>query len=394
LPVHAGRLANLFLWSSLGLAIAAPVAALLLALWRRGAGVLPRVAALTAVGPLGVLLLVGSGRWSWSCARLFEADRYFFTLLLPLALLAGAVAASVAEVVAGWTARQRLALVACCAVALGAELALHHRALLIRVPFHVFDAHERRFDQLSGLARRLGAAASSLPPGSPPLSFPDGDLWFPDVHNHRVSARLLLHVIGAGGPRLRLAAGPVSERDARILNAVFAAWAGAIGEPQLSPRVVDGRLVCGPDASVVDFRFGPQEQAVLAGFYAWEGSYRWLGRRGELRATLTSPSLQLSLAAPIQQLRAGLGWDAIALSVTAVDEATSTAVPLGTVRVAADGPSVYTLDAARYLARFRGRTARLVLAADRTWRPSQVVTGSRDDRELSVMVIAAGSPPR
>lgn len=394
LPVHAGRLANLLLWSSLGLVIAAPVAALLLALWRRGAGVLARVAALTAVGPLGVLLLVGAGRWDWSYAQLFEADRYFFTLLLPLALLAGAAAASVAEVIAGWTARQRLALLACCAVALGAELTLHHRALLVRVPFRVFDAHERRFVQLSGLAHRLDAAASSLPPGSPPLSFPDGDLWFPDLHNHRVSARMLLHVIGSGGPRLRLAAGPVSERDARILNAVFAAWAGAIGEPQLSPRVVDGRLTRAPGAEVVDFRLGPQEQAVLAGFYAWEGGYRWLARRGELRATLTSPSLQLMLAAPIRQLRAGRGWDAIALSVTAVDEATKTAVPLGTIRVAEDGPSSYTVDAARFLARFRGRTARLVLAADRTWRPSEVVTGSRDDRELSVMVIAAGSAPR
>jgi hypothetical protein len=394
LPVDTGRLANLLLWSSLGLAVAAPVAALLLALWRRGASALARVAALTAVGPLGVLLLVGAGRWNWWYGELFEADRYFFTLLLPLALLAGAVTAGVAEVVAGWTARQQLALLACCAVAFGAELTLHHRALLARVPFDVFAAHERRFVQLSGLAARLEAAASSLPPGSPPLSFPDGDLWLPDLHNHRVSARMLLRVIGAEGPRLRLAPPPVSERDARVLNAVFAAWARAIGEPQLSPRVVDGRLARAPGAEIVDFRLGPQEQAVLAGFYAWEGSYRWLARGGALRATLAFPSLRLVLAAPIRQLRAGRGWDAIALSVTAVDEATKTAVPLGTVRVVDDGPSTYTVDASPFLARFRGRTARLVLAADRTWRPSELMMGSRDHRELSVMVIAAGSAPR
>jgi hypothetical protein len=394
LPIDAGRLANLLLWSSLGLAIAAPVAALLLGLWRRGASALAKVAALTAVGPLGVLLLIGAGRWNWWYGQLFEADRYFFTLLLPLALLAGAVAASVAEIIAGWTARQRLALLACCAVALGAELMLHHRALLGRVPFDVFGAHERRFVQLSALAERLEAAASSLPPGSPPLSFPDGDLWFPEIHNHRVSAPMLLHVIGAAGPRLRLASEPVSERDARILNAVFAAWAGAIGDPQVSPRVVGGRLRRAPGAEVVDFRLGPQEQAVLAGFYAWEGSYRWLARGGELRATLASPALRLVLAAPMRQLRAGRGWDAIALSVTAVDEATKTAVPLGTVRVVDDGPSTYAVDASPFLARFRGKTARLVFAADRTWRPSEVMTGSLDHRELSVMVIAAGSAPR
>jgi hypothetical protein len=393
LPVEAGRLANLLLWSSLGLAFAAPVAALLLALWRRGASALARVAALTAVGPLGVLLLVGAGRWKWWYGELFEGDRYFFTLLLPLALLAGAAAAGIAEMIAGWTARQRLALLACCAVALGAELMLHRRALLERIPMSVFAAHERRFVQLSDLARRLEAAASRLPPGSPPLSVPDGDLWFPDVHNHRVSARMLVHVVGAEGPRLRLAPEPVGERDARILNAVFAAWAGAIGEPQLSPRVVAGRLLRARAGEIVDFRAGSQEQAVVAGLYAWEGQYRWLAQRGELALTLKSPSLQLVLAAPIRLLRAARGWDAIVLSVTAIDEATRTAVPLGTVRVTDDGPSAYTVDASPFLARFGGRSARLLLAADHTWRPSEVM-GSRDYRDLSVMVLAAGSAPR
>ena len=105
-------------------------------------------------------------------------------------------------------------------------------------------------------------------------------------------------------------------------------------------------------------------------------------------------ALRLVLAAPMRQLRAGRGWDAIALSVTAVDEATKTAVPLGTVRVVDDGPSTYAVDASPLLARFRGKTARLVFAADRTWRPSEVMTGSLDHRELSVMVIAAGSAPR
>jgi len=393
LPLGGSRLANMILWPSLGLAIAAPIAALLVALWRRGATPLARVAALAAVGPLGVLLLVGAGRWSWSYGELYEADRYFFTLLLPLALLAGAVAAAAAERMQGWPFRQRAAILAFCLAALGAEMMLHRRALLNRVPFDIFAAHERRFAQLTQLAERLAAAAASLPPGSPPLAFPDGNLWFHDVHNNRVSARMLLYVIGSEGPRLRLAPEPVSERDASLLNPVFAAWAQAIGEPKLAPRVVAGRLMRTEAGETVDFRVDAQEQAVVGGFYPWEGSYRWMGPRGELRTALKSPSLQLILAAPVSDLRAQRGWDAIGVAVTAVDEATAEEVPLGTVRVAENGPRAYTLDISPYFARFPRKTARLVLAADRTWRPSEVLAGSQDHRELSVIVVFVGSTP-
>src|SRR6185295_3937648 len=135
LPLAGSRLGNLILWSSLGVVFAAPAAALLVALWRRGAAPLGRVAILTAVGPLGALLLVGAGRWNWWYGELYEADRYFFTLLLPLALFAGAVAAAVAERLPDWTWRQRAAIAGLCLAALGAELALHRRALLGRVPF-------------------------------------------------------------------------------------------------------------------------------------------------------------------------------------------------------------------------------------------------------------------
>jgi hypothetical protein len=204
---------------------------------------------------------------------------------------------------------------------------------------------------------------------------------------------MLLHVIGPGGPRLRLAPEPVSARDARILNAVFAAWGRAIGEPRSAPAVLDGRLVNAPAAEIVDFRVTACEQAVAGGFYPWEGTYRWMGRRGELRLTLTPPSLQLVLATPLSQLRARRGWEAIGIAVTAIDEATGTAVPLGTVRVTGNGSGAYSVDSLPFLSRFRGGAARLVLEADRTWRPSEVLAGSQDHRELSVMVLTAGSAP-
>lgn len=394
LPVGASRLDNLILWCSLGLVILAPATALFVALWRRGANPLAKVAACTAVGALGAMVLMGAGRWNWPPALLYEADRYFFPMFLPLALLAAAAAASVAERLQGWTARQRAAVLLLCIVALGAELLLHRRALLGRVPFDVFAAHERRFAQLSRLVDDLTAASLRLPPGSPPLSFPDGNLLFPEVHNRRISGPMLLHVIGSEGERLRLAPEPVSERDAGVLNAVFAQWAREIGEPQFAPRVFAGRLMSAQGEETVDFRAGAQEQAVVAGFYAWEGTYRWMGRRGELRLKPASRSLRFMLAAPISQLRAQRGWEAIVLSVTAIDEVTNTAVPLGTVRVAADGPSAYTVDTSPFLSRFRGRSARLVLEADHTWRPSEIMAGSQDPRDLSVIVMAADSAPQ
>ena len=386
LPMGGTRWSNLLLWSSLGLAIAAPVAALLLALWRRGATPLARVAALAAVGPAGAVLLVGSGRWNWWYGDLYEADRYFFPLLLPLALLAGAVAASAADRMQGWTARRRAAILALCAVALGAEVFLHRRALFLRVPFDVFATHERRFDQLSQLTERLEAAASSLPPGSPPLSFPDGNLWFHDVHNGRISARMLLHVIGSEGPRLRLAPEPVSERDARILNSVFEAWGRTIGEPELAPVVVAGRLAT-RSTKMVDFRANAQEQAVVGGFYPWEGFYRWMGQKGELRLILICRRLVVQLGT----VDAAVQGQPLAVRVTAVDEVTGWSTVLGTIRVRQGQPERQTIDAFPFLSHLgTGRRIRLVLESDRTWRPVDLLPGSGDPRQLSVQIFAAG----
>ncbi len=392
LPTDPGKLDNVILWSCLGLAVAAPVAALLLALWRRGAGgtggagPLGLVTLLNAIGPLGMLFLVGAGRWNWSPFYLFEADRYFFTLLLPVSLLAGAVAATVAERMQSWTGREKAAVFTLCALALGAETWLHRRALMGRVPFHVFDSHERRFDQLAQLGESLQAAASSLPPGSPPLSFPDGNLWFHDVHNGRISARLFLSVIAPESPRLRLAEGPLSERDAAVLNPVFEAWGQAIREPEMAPLVVDGELGT-RSVKNVDFRAAAQNQAVAKGFHGWEGSYRWMGKRGELRIQLICRGLTFHLGTAEQALQQG----PLNIKVTAKDELNGASAVLGTIPIAQAGAQPYPLDALPFLSQAgTGRRIRLVLESDRTWRPADVIPGSADPRELSVQVLTAG----
>lgn len=395
------------LGSLLGLAVAAPAAALLLVLWRQGRPRLAMVAALATVGPLGVLGLVGLGRWRNSYWELYDADRYFFTLLVPLALLAGAVAATAAGRLAAWPRRSRWALLALLAVGLGAELALHRRAMLGRIPFDVYQAHEDRFAQLGRLAARLQAAARALPPGEPPLAVPDAALWFPDVHNGQITTRTLLHVIARGSePRLRLGGPAVAARDARVLDRVFDEWAREIGAPLPYLSIVDGRLT---DAHVIrfaDFRTGPQAAAVVSGFFPWEGTSRWMGKRGELRLTLTSPSLVFYLAVPPEALGSGAlasgplgsgprgsgpGERPIRVQVTAVDEAIGWAAPLGTLAVERPDLQLYRLDATPFLSRLgNGRAVHLVLESDRTWRPSGTIPGSADVRDLAVQVFAAG----
>jgi hypothetical protein len=376
----------------LGLAVAAPVGALLLALWRRRSPRLVAVAALTAVGPLGVIGLVGLGRWRNSYWEMYDADRYFFTLLVPVSLLAGAVVDTVARHLEVWPRRPRAALLLLVALAAGADLVLHRRAMLGRIPFDVYQAHENRFGQLERLAVRLQEAAQALPPGEPPIELPDTDLWFPDVHNGRLSTRTILYVL-AGGPEpgLRLGGPTVSERNARLLNPILDAWAREIGEPLPYLAIAGGRLVDAHVLRMADFRLGPQDRAVVSGFYAWEGTSRWMGRRGELRLTLTSPSLVFYLAAPREPLQGGTGPRPIAVDVTAVDEAIGWSTPLGTIRVDREGLQLYRLDATPFLGRLgNGRIVHLVFASDRTWRPAGTIPGSADTRDLSVQFFAAG----
>ncbi|HWM90333.1 MAG TPA: hypothetical protein VN493_06160 [Thermoanaerobaculia bacterium] len=370
----------------LGLAVAAPVTALLLGLWHRGAPRLAGIAALLAIGPLGVVGLVGLGRWRTSYWELYDADRYFFTLLVPVSLLAGAVAFSVAGHLKGWPRRYRAALLLLVVAGLGSELLLHRRALLRRIPFDVYQAHETRFEQLGRLAELLEAAARDLPPGSPPLEVPDTSLWFPDVHNGHVTTRVLLHVLGRGpGARLRLAKDRVGERDARILNPVLDAWAREIGAPLPYLAIRDGRLEDASTTPLADFRQGPQPEVVASGFHDWEpGGYRWMSGRGELRLTLAARRMIFILATVPEALP-------LNIQVTAVDDVSGIPVPVGMIEVKQAPANLYVLDAVPFLTRFgNGRRVRLVLESDRTWQPSALLPGSFDPRDLSVQVVTAG----
>ena len=396
IPADSPGLSTAILGSTLGLAIASAITALLLALWRSGLPRLAVVAILTAIGPVGAVVLVGLGRWRNSYWELYDADRYFFTLLVPAALLAGAVVAELAHPLRSWSPRARAALLACIALAAGAELGLHRRAMLRRIPFDIYQAHARRFDQLARLADRLAAAARQLPPEAPPLEIPDTSLWFPDVHNGHLTTRTLLYAIAGGpGPGLRLGGPQIGERDAALLNPILEAWARETGESLPYLSIAGGRLV---DAHVIrfaDFRLGPYDGAVVSGFYPWEGEQRWMSRRGELRLTLTSPNLIFVLSLPERVVqRPGAEADEIRVDVTAVDEAIGWSVGLGTLHVTGGSSQRLRLDATPFLRRLgAGRIVHLLLESDRTWTPAGTLPGSIDPRELSVMFLAAGCDP-
>jgi hypothetical protein len=260
--------------------------------------------------------------------------------------------------------------------------------MLGRIPFDIYKAHGRRFAQLAHLAGRLEGAARALPPGAPPLLLPDTSLWFPDVHNGHLTTRVLLQVIGGGSePRLRLGGPVVSERDARLLNPVLAAWGREIGEPLPYLSIAGGRLVDAHVIRLADFRAGPQDAAVVSGFYAWEGKSRWMSGRGELRLTMVSTRLQFMVAVPQEVLQAG----PIRVRVTAKDEALGWSADLGTLDVAGEGIQVLSLPATPFLSRLgAGRIVHLVLQSDRTWKPADTLPGLADRRDLSIMVLAAG----
>jgi hypothetical protein len=377
----------------LGLAVAAPVAALLLALWRRGAPRLAGIAALLAVGPLGVVGLVGLGRWRTSYAELYDADRYFFALLVPISLLAGAVALSVAGHLKAWPRRSLAILLLFVAAGLGAELVLHRRAMIGRIPFQIYQAHEDRFEQLGRLAGRLKAAARGLPSGSPPLEVPDTVLRFPDVHNGYISTRTLLYVVAGGpGPRLRLGGRTVSERDARLLNPAFDAWARDIGARRPYLSIEAGRLKDASNPSLIDFRLGPQPEAVASGFHDWEEvGYRWMSGRGELLLSLTCSDPLFLLATASEVVKGPGGPRPLAIQVTAVDKDLGWSTPLGTIEVREAPLQAYRLDAHPFLSRLgNGRRVRLVMTSDRAWRPLDLIPGALDERELSVQVFGAG----
>lgn len=345
-------------------------------------------AALSSIGAAGFVGLVAVARVKAPAEELFDADRYFFPLLVPLALLSGAAFGSLAERAAAWPRRQRSVLWAVLGAVLLVELTLHAFAVRRRAPLGVYAAHGRRLEQLKRLGELLADRASALPRGEPPLAFPDGTFSFPDVHNGRLSARLLLYVATTHRPsRLVLGDAVVGPRDAAIVDEVLVAWARERGEPPTF-RIRGGQLEDAHRPEEVRFELGPSEGAVVEGMHVWERAFRWAGPRAVLELRAGGSRLRLRLAAPVTALRAAVpGLDGPRVAVSLQDPASGAVYRLGEVRLEGDAIADHHLELPAEVASIvTGRAVRIVLEGAPVWRPRDVLPGATDERAVTVQV--------
>jgi hypothetical protein len=376
-----------------GLVLAAGLAAALISLRRDQARQLTTVAALSSIGPVGTIMLVGIGRFRVTVEDLYYSDRYFFTLLVPLSLLAGVLTDGVIARLRAYGRGRRLALQACLIAFLGAELLLHRLAVIRRVPFTAYEQHGRRFQQLALLADRLAEATRSLPMGAPSIAFPDSSIVYNDVHNGHLTTRVLLFVARRRPPAgLVLGGRRVDARDENFLNPILERWAQDIGEPVPYLMVRNGLLVNAREKHCADFRADACENAVHVGLYPWEGTFRWMGAEGELRLTMSAPRLWLDVSAPWSAIHARFpDWRALTITVSLEDLLSRQSTELGSVEISGDDATPRTLTVPEsFASEAAGRVVLLRLKSDRTWRASDVWPTSPDSRPLSVQVYRAG----
>ncbi len=343
----------------------------------------------SAAGPLGFVALVALGRSSNSSEEMFDADRYFFPLLIPLSLLTAAFVASAIDAARNLPGGRRRALAVLALATVAAEVPIHAVAVRRRAPAEVYARHERRFGQLARLGALLGEAAERLPTGAPPIEVPDGNLFFSDVHNGRLSTRFLLFVATRPrSPRVRLGGPTVGGRDEALVNGVLERWEREIGEPAPTFRVVGGVLRDVRHGGAVRFGLGPEDWAVVGGLYGWEGVCRWMGSHATLGLVASSDRLRLRLAVPVSALRRWRpGLPGVDVSVSLADRAAGGREEIGRLRIVSDGVTDYVLPIPPPLAsRLANREVLVYLDGSPTWKPRDVLPGATDDRELTVQL--------
>ncbi|MEA2162310.1 MAG: hypothetical protein QOK37_437 [Thermoanaerobaculia bacterium] len=359
----------------IGIAAGSIIAALLAALWRNGAPRLAVVAALTAVPTIILLLLIGLYRFNVSYYHFIEADRYFYPLLIPLALLAGAVASSIS--LSSWPRVTRIVFVCALISGIGSEFTMHRQAMLHRFPAALYARYGRRMATLRLLVHRLEAAA--------PLELPKNIVWF-DEWDRTIDPTVLTNLL-SDGKRLRVG----DHADGNRLNPLLDAWAQEIGEKVPYVRVPDGSLVNTHIPMTIDFGAAPFDLWVT-GFLEWENPFRWMGRRGELFATLGTSDLDLRLAAPLSDLRRiHPDWSSMPVRVSLRDEESQATIFLGVANITEDGVQQFRFSTKALRARFgSGRISNTILDCERVWTPAEIY-GTRDTRERTVQVYSGGT---
>ena len=171
-----------------------------------------------------------------------------------------------------------------------------------------------------------------------------------------------------------------------MLDPVVAAWSAEHGPAVPTLAFQDGHLVDLRQLAQVDFRAHAAPNAVVDGFFGWENGYRWMGRSGVVAAVVAEPRLVL-----VAGILAGGEESEIGVSVALIDPVTLRTYPAGELTVKASGNEILVLELPpQVFGTLRGRQVMIRLAADRTVRPQDIVSGSSDDRDLSIRVYSVG----
>ncbi len=376
-----------------GLSVASAITGALAMLLRGERSALLRTAAIAATGPLGYVALVGLGRGVYTYGGLYDADRYFFPLGIPVALLVGAASEALLARLRTVPKRVRVAVLGACVVFALAELGAHVLALRQRIPLWIFAAHERRFTQLAKLAAMLDEAGGrAIALDGAPLEVPDSAIGFPDVHNQRITMRMVKYMIGEADSAFRVGPRVVRERDQALLNPVLESWARAIGEPTPYLYVENGELVNAREAGFADFRVRSHAEKIVSGFEDYGRVSRWMAKHGELSLELASDHLHLLLHVPIDDLRrAEPDAPPFKLRASLVDEASGESVDLGEVEVTRGAIQAYRLDVPpEFFAAHGNGSVRLLLDSSRDFDTAVVLPGTPPGPLRSAEVFYAG----
>jgi hypothetical protein len=217
------------------------------------------------------------------------------------------------------------------------------------------------------------------------LTLSDGMVPIPYYHSPLRLSTLILSARPKLAGRVRFVSEQIRPTDEQRQNSILSAWLDELG-PQAPPLVVrEGRMGLTPPGSLLDFTLGPRPDAIKSGFHDWaQPGYYWMAKRGVINVAAGEGDVILQAYVPLEALRRK--WSALpGLSVTV----SLNGDRIGEVVVDQSAPTTWVLPRSRGVEP-GGGLVELVLDADRTWRPIEVLPGNFDERELSIAVIKVG----
>jgi len=323
-------------------------------------------------------LVVGLGRSDdFTLAEAARTDRYHVFFLMPFSLHAGIACAMLLE------GRRRMLWRALFVAATPVALLGSYQALNRSVFWDHVNAQAAAAAHWRRLAELVTNEAERLAPD--PLTLSNG--MVPIAHYHR-PLRLSTLILSARPEltgRVRFVSEEVGPLHEQRQNAILSTWLKELG-PQAPPLVVRaGRMGLEPPGSLLDFTRGPRADAIKSGFHAWsQPGYHWMGKRGVVNVAAGEGDVVLRAYAPLDALRRKWpGLPGVRVTVSLNRER------IGEVVVDQSAPTTWTIPRPPGLV-FTAGQVELVLEADRTWRPLEVLPGNFDERELSIAVIEVG----